>query len=101
METVYIWLIIIVVLIVILEALLFTPERIGKRGEKAVIRRLMKLEPEGTYHVINDIILNGKYGLTQIDHIVVSLYGVFVLETKNLTGTIYGDARSKEWIKYY
>ena len=34
---------------------------------------------------------------TQVDHIVVSQYGVFVVETKTYSGWIFGDEKSKEW----
>ena len=34
---------------------------------------------------------------TQIDHIVVSQYGVFVVETKTYSGWIFGDEKSKDW----
>lgn len=36
-------------------------------------------------------------GTTQIDHIVVSKYGIFAIETKNYRGDIYGDDNCKEW----
>lgn len=34
---------------------------------------------------------------TQIDHVVVSPYGIFVIETKNYKGFIYGDTDGKMW----
>jgi restriction system protein len=40
---------------------------------------------------------NGKESTTQIDHIVVSPYGVFVIETKNYTGWIFGSEKQKSW----
>lgn len=36
-------------------------------------------------------------GSTQIDHIVVSKYGVFAIETKNYRGEIYGDDNREKW----
>jgi restriction system protein len=36
-------------------------------------------------------------GTTQIDHIIVSRYGVFVIETKNMKGWIFGSAQQKTW----
>ena len=36
-------------------------------------------------------------GTTQIDHIVVSKYGVFAIETKNYRGEIYGNDNIQEW----
>lgn len=36
-------------------------------------------------------------GSTQIDHLLFSPYGVFVLETKRMKGWIYGSAHQAEW----
>ena len=49
------------------------------------------------YHPLHDVTLDTKDGTTQIDHLVVSKFGVFVIETKNLKGWIFGDAKSKKW----
>ena len=81
-----------------LEAILI-PKLRGIIGENRVRRRLSRLS-EDSYRVLNDIMVNGEYGLTQIDHIVVSKYGIFVIETKNMKGKIYGSQHSKDWTKY-
>jgi hypothetical protein len=39
-----------------------------------------------TYFRYPDVILESKTGTVQIDHIVISPYGVFIVETKNLSG---------------
>ena len=49
------------------------------------------------YYVMDDVVLNTVRGTTQIDHIVISKYGVFVIETKNYRGIIYGNDDSKKW----
>ncbi len=55
--------------------------------------------PKDEYQVINDIIIPSKYGTTQIDHVVVSIYGIFVIETKNYKGLIYGGEDAETWTK--
>jgi hypothetical protein len=47
--------------------------------------------------VVNNLLLPMPQGTTQIDHVVVSNYGVFVIESKNISGTIYGSAEDKYW----
>ena len=69
----------------------------GKIGEAIVSGRLRKNLPEGEYTVIDDVYLPIDGGTTQIDHLVVSRFGVFVVETKNYTGWIYADGKSKVW----
>jgi hypothetical protein len=72
-----------------------SPQSIGQRGEARVGNLLDEL-PQG-YYVMNDIILKTERGSTQIDHVVVSKYGLFVIETKNYRGEIYGDDNRQQW----
>ena len=74
-----------------------SPKQKGKRGEKLVARRLRKGLPD-EYLILNDIYLPLPDGTTtQIDHVVVSQYGVFVVETKTYSGWIFGDEKSAQW----
>ncbi|HDM8046445.1 TPA: NERD domain-containing protein [Vibrio campbellii] len=68
----------------------------GVFGEFLVNRLLSKL-PESDYKLIKDVTLPTIDGTTQVDHIVVSKYGIFVVETKNMKGWIFGSARQKQW----
>ena len=70
----------------------------GKFGEWIVARALAKrLEPT-TYHVLNNVMIPDQAGgTTQIDHIVFSPFGVFVIETKNMKGWIFGNANAASW----
>ncbi|AFQ19719.1 nuclease-related domain-containing protein [Bacillus thuringiensis] len=73
------------------------PKWKGKAGEKLVKRILGKLDSEG-YCVLHDVTVYTEYGdTTQIDHIVISETGVFVIETKNYEGWIYGTEKSARW----
>ncbi len=81
--------------LIALKSWISSPKNIGKRGEKRVAGKLNWLPKE--YITLNDILLPTKYGTTQIDHIVVSPYGVFVIETKNYKGWIFGHENSEEW----
>lgn len=49
------------------------------------------------YHLIRNVTLPTEDGTTQIDHIIVSVYGVVVVETKNLKGWIFGSPHQKMW----
>lgn len=74
-----------------------SPKQKGKRGEWLVATRL-KMGLADEYIILNDIYLPLPDGTTtQIDHIVVSQYGVFVVETKTYSGWIFGDEKSKDW----
>lgn len=68
----------------------------GRIGEKAICKILKKL-PVKEYLVLNDVLLKTKNGTVQIDHIVLSEYGIFVIETKNYSGLIFGNGFAPKW----
>lgn len=72
------------------------PETLGRKGERKVERKLGRLN-SSKYDRFYDLVLPSRFGLTQIDHVVVSRYGVFVIETKNYSGWIFGNETSKVW----
>lgn len=49
------------------------------------------------YRVFNNVIIQMDDGSTQIDHVVVSKFGLFVIETKDKTGWIFGKAHEAQW----
>ncbi|MFU8892697.1 MAG: nuclease-related domain-containing protein [Luteolibacter sp.] len=70
----------------------------GWFGERAVSKSLSRLDPE-IYQTFHDLYLprpDGK-GTTQLDHVVVSPFGIFVIETKNYRGWIFGSEKQRQW----
>lgn len=81
----------------ILAAVIQSPWFKGKAGE-AVVNLSAKLFLDRTrYHLIKNVTLPTEDGSTQIDHIIVSRYGVFVVETKNMKGWIFGGEKQRCW----
>ncbi|WP_326513700.1 NERD domain-containing protein [Clostridium intestinale] len=74
----------------------FKPKIKGFIGEAAVSSRLSKLNSDN-YKVINNLMLRVGNKTTHIDHVVVSDYGVFVIETKNYKGWILGNEHDDYW----
>lgn len=68
----------------------------GKKGELNVNLRLQLL-PSEEYKVINNLLISSHGHTSQIDHVVLSEYGIFVIETKNYKGWIYGSANNEYW----
>lgn len=66
----------------------------GWLGEKSMGTNLLDL-PQTIYHVLNNVLIQNGEKTTQIDHVVVSPYGIFVIETKNWNGFIYGEPKIK------
>lgn len=57
----------------------------------------LKSLPKDSYRVINDLLLTWNGHSTQIDHVIISIYGIFVIETKFYKGWILGGENSEFW----
>ncbi|MCA0930160.1 nuclease-related domain-containing protein [Ruegeria profundi] len=69
----------------------------GWFGEFQVNLVLKRMLDANEYRVLKNVTLPTRSGTTQIDHLVLSRFGVFVIETKNLKGWIFGDADQARW----
>ncbi|MCM2329959.1 MAG: NERD domain-containing protein [Pseudomonas sagittaria] len=87
----------VLLLLSVIAALLRTPLVKGWFGEAQSALAQELLLDKAIYTAINDITLPTANGTTQIDHVVVSRYGIFVIETKNMKGWIYGSEKGATW----
>ena len=71
--------------------------RFQNRGEILVHQSLINCMPANAWHLLNNVTLRLDKGTTQIDHVLISRFGVFVIETKHYKGWIFGDGKSKSW----
>jgi hypothetical protein len=69
----------------------------GWIGEKKTAFRLWFSLPNKSYHRYHDLLLPSKNGTTQIDHLIISVYGLFIVETKNKDGWIFGSEHQDNW----
>jgi len=69
----------------------------GWIGEKKTTFNMWVSLDSNTYPRIHDLILPSRNGTTQIDHVVVSIYGIFIIETKNIQGWIFGSPENSKW----
>ena len=68
------------------------PELKGMFGESLVNLATTIALDDRIYKQLNNVTLPLKNGgSTQIDHVIVSIYGIFVIETKNYQGMIFGS----------
>lgn len=85
------------ILLIILVILKLNSTKIkGTFGEAKVNIQVSFLGSE--YISIHDLMIkNSKGNTSQIDHLVLSEYGIFVIETKNYKGWIFGNEKSENW----
>ena len=69
----------------------------GKVGEFFVSKVTRAKLPGDNYFAVENVTMPTDDGTTQIDHIYVSRFGVFVVETKNYKGWIFGSERQAQW----
>ena len=80
----------------VIAAILKSPRFKGWVGESLVSSKAGARLPAGEYRAFDNVTLPDG-GTTQIDHLYVSRYGVFVVETKNMAGWIFGDENQAQW----
>jgi restriction system protein len=69
----------------------------GLRGELS-LRFFAWLGLDKTvYHRLHNVMLRTPDGATQIDHVFISRFGVFVVETKHMAGWIFGKEADPRW----
>jgi hypothetical protein len=95
------WLFILVIIILLSLAIFIEVKRpflIGRSGESFVSGELFQLDP-AHYKVLNNLLLPSRSHskTTQIDHVVVSNFGIFCIETKAYSGWIFGNANQEYW----
>lgn len=74
-----------------------TPWFKGMIGEWFINLSIRLFLDKREYHLLKDVTLPTPQGTTQIDHVIVSRFGVFVIETKNMKGWIFGNPAHKSW----
>lgn len=87
---------IIVLVVIVLIVKFKSPNIKGSIGERKVSKALNTLD-NNEYKVINNVMIRTDRGTTQIDHVVISVYGIFVIETKNYKGLIFGNEYDDNW----
>ena len=80
-----------------------SPQRRGRKGERKVRRALRRL-PRRDFIALHDLMIpagttddTGQTRYRQIDHVVVSTRGIFVIETKAHKGHIQGSEEAQYW----
>ncbi len=91
-----IWWFYLIVPIVIIIYKIYRPRIKGVVGEKTIAVILSTLN-RSRYKVINNVVLDVNGWTAQIDHVVISNFGIFVIETKNYKGWILGGEHAEYW----
>lgn len=69
----------------------------GWFGEKKTTFNMWLSLDKEVYRRFHNLIIPSKNGTTQLDHLLVSPYGLFIVETKNKKGWIFGSGDQSKW----
>ncbi len=83
--------------LLLLATLVKSPWFKGMIGEWFINLCIRLFLDQREYHLLKDVTLPIPQGSTQIDHVIVSRFGIFVIETKNMKGWIFGNPTHKSW----
>lgn len=72
----------------------FIGETMGSLAHKIMLDKSI-------YRELNNVTIPTPDGTTQIDHVIVSRFGIFVIEAKNMNGWIFGNEKSAEWTQCF
>lgn len=73
----------------------------NEKGERQLSDILNFYLPSDFYKIINDVMLEVDGVTHQIDHVVISQFGVFVIETKDYSGIITGGEYDNKWVRHF
>ncbi len=93
------WFVLIPIFLLFLLKVLRVPAVKGMLGEWYINKKLNRALDSQQYQLFKNVTLPTADGTTQIDHILLSPFGVFVIETKNMGGWIFGSEQQAKWIQ--
>lgn len=70
---------------------------LGRYGEYLTYKHLRHHEKDGAKFLFNIYIPKGNDGTTEIDVLMISPKGLFVFESKNYSGWIFGSENQRNW----
>ena len=73
----------------------------GKNGEYLIYRSLRHLEKNGSRFLFNVFIPKPNGETTEIDVLLISTKGLFVFESKNYSGWIFGNDTHNKWTQVF
>ena len=78
-----------------------SPIEKGEKGEQEIASLLEKISSDYQGLIINNVIITVNGKSSQIDHIFIHKSGIYVIETKNYDGLIFGEESNHFWTQVF
>ncbi|SOD17880.1 Nuclease-related domain-containing protein [Fibrobacter sp. UWB16] len=77
-------------------------DKLGPYGEFLTTKKAVNACKETTtyFKILNNLYINTDKGSTEIDVLMIHETGIYVFESKNFSGQIYGEYKQKKWLQY-
>lgn len=74
-------------------------KNLGEYGEFLTFKKIVATckRYDGYYKILRNVYLQTKNGTTEVDSILIHETGIYVFESKNYSGWIFGNYKQKEW----
>lgn len=86
-----------IVIIGLIKGIANDPNRIGKRGEKLIKNILIDNGLGSEERILNNIYIPYKDKTSEVDVLLLHETGIYVFESKNYSGWIFGDEDQYKW----
>lgn len=70
----------------------------GERGEEVVTAEIKRVKRKDDY-LFTNVKISFKGKRTECDNIIINNFGVFIIETKNYSGSLSGNENDDEWVE--
>ncbi len=100
-DNIVVILVLILLIIIIVGIIIFIKKTLPKIKQKKLMKKINKTIsklPKDKYIIMDNLLLKYKDYTHQIDYLILSRYGIFVIEMKNYSGTIIGDEYKDNWL---
>lgn len=71
--------------------------RAGKIGERTSYKALNRICKKKGFKIFKNIRIPLYDSSTEIDLLIITNYGIVVIENKNFSGSVFGDSNDKNW----
>lgn len=78
---------------------MWVPSAQGRGSRSVVIAKLNLALDDSEYTVLNDVIVNHNDKKAEIDHLIVSKYGIFLISRNEMGGIISGPVHRASWMQ--
>lgn len=84
------------IVLIVIAVMLIRKNRHRLAADPKVVKDLLQ-RLGADYTVLSNVVVSAELGMNDVSHVVVSVYGVFVITVKTEAGKVFGKEGEREW----